>query len=63
MSEIFLISPPLFPKNEIVFAPFFFDISKPFVTFFEFPLVEIPITMSPELTKLSHCLLKTTSKE
>ena len=53
MSEIFLISPPLFPKNEIVFAPFFFDISKPFVTFFEFPLVEIPITMSPELTKLS----------
>ena len=33
------------------------------MTFLEFPLVDIAITISPLSTKLSHCLLKTKSNE
>ena len=62
-STLFIIVPPLLPNNAIVIAPFCFAVVIPFSTFFELPLVEIPITMSPLTTKLSHCLLKTTSYE
>ena len=63
-SEYFAItSPPLLPINAIVFAPLFKETFKPFMTFLEFPLVDIAITISPLSTKLSHCLLKTKSNE
>ena len=45
---------PFFPRRPIVVADNFFDTNRPFFTFNEFQLVEIPITTSPFLTKLSH---------
>ena len=42
---------PFFPSKPIVVADNFFDVNKPFFTFNEFPLVEIPITTSPFLTR------------
>ena len=62
-STVSFIIPPPFPNNPIVCAPFFLDAINPFLTFFELPLVEIPMTISPLETILSHCLLKIISKE
>ena len=54
ISTISLIVPPLLPSNPIVNPPNFLAVRNPFSIFFEFPLVEIPITTSSLFTKLSH---------
>jgi D-sedoheptulose 7-phosphate isomerase len=57
------ISPPFLPNNPIVLASFFFADVKPFMTFLDFPLVEMAITTSPLLTSASQLRLKILSNE
>ena len=63
ISTCSLIIPPLLPKRPIVFAFLSVDVTIPFLTLTEFPLVEIPKTTSPSETSASHCRLKIESNE
>ena len=63
ISTIFFIMPPLFPSKPIVVTPIVLHTFNPLKTFFEFPLVDMPITVSPFETRLSHCLENISSKE
>jgi len=55
------MSPPPFPLKPMHKHPLFFASCKAKITFFELPLVDIPIAISPLVAKASICLLKTTS--
>ena len=52
------IAPPSLPVNPKVLHPISLATFKAFITFVEFPEVEIPINKSPLFAKASTCLSK-----
>jgi hypothetical protein len=51
------------PKSHIVIIFFFFAISIAFITFFEFPLVDIQTKISPSFHSPSTCLANISSNQ